>query len=366
MNPIDAATAFLAWAYEEGLTGLEAPPPAAPPQDLALLSNISAEARTFLRERSIQGVAANTAGHEIVVFLRRAAPKAKKALDKLPSLVGDVAVKYKQGVTSPVDANPPAPFGGPPYALKQVNQSVCYTCGSSISVGNFREAGTLGALVRDGTGRLFGLSNAHVVSSCNHATMRTPIVAPGIADVCAQNHPPFTIGAYVNSLPLISGSPDTVAWLNNADAACFEIQDPTKVSSSQQNYYDTPSSCSPLTTGINVEKVGRTTGHTQGKIVGAMSGYFAMPYQAAAYDFKGIVYLPSVFVAEGYGKAFSEAGDSGSLVVQTDAAGIKSAVALVFAGMQSGTAAGGCYSLLLPIEPILTRLGMQLVSAHNI
>ncbi|MGN6789991.1 MAG: hypothetical protein ACTHJP_10730, partial [Rhodanobacteraceae bacterium] len=66
MNPIDAATAFLAWAYEEGLTGLEAPPPAAPTQDLALLSNVSAEARTFLRERSIQGVAANTAGHEIV------------------------------------------------------------------------------------------------------------------------------------------------------------------------------------------------------------------------------------------------------------------------------------------------------------
>ncbi|MGN7918204.1 hypothetical protein [Lysobacter sp. 22409] len=299
------------------------------------------------------------------MYLKKAAPKTKKLLQKLPSLVDDVAVIYKQGVTTPIGPDAPTTFAGAPYALKQLNNINYYTCGSSISVGNYREAGTLGALLSNGQ-RFYGLSNGHVVSGCNHAALRTPIVAPGIVDVCAQNIAPFTIGYYAGGLPLIPGSPDTVPWKDNCDVAFFEVANMGAMSSSQQNFYDTPASVLPIADGMSVSKVGRTTGHTVGTVVGVMAGSLSMPYHAAVYDFKGPVHLAPVYLIEGLATRFSEGGDSGSLVTHMDSHGARHAVGIVFGGMQSSSAKGGGYSLVLPLQPILARLGMTLVSGHNI
>ncbi len=60
-------------------------------------------------------------------------------------------------------------------------------CGSSIGIGNQRNAGTLTAIAIDDQEQLFGLSCNHVVGGCNTALPGTPIVIPGIQDVSADS-----------------------------------------------------------------------------------------------------------------------------------------------------------------------------------
>lgn len=53
-----------------------------------------------------------------------------------------------------------------------------------------------------------------------------------------------------------------------ADSGLFKIRDEAAVSSMQGDVYDTPTEVRALTDDMAVEKVGRTTGHTTGKVVG--------------------------------------------------------------------------------------------------
>jgi len=72
-----------------------------------------------------------------------------------------------------------------------------------------------------------------------------------------------------------------------------------------------------------------------------------------------------VFAVTGVGGAFSDSGDSGSLVT-TLIGGNRSAVGIVLAGMTDGSAPGGKVSIVTPIQPILRALGVILVSGHNL
>src|SRR5271156_3688862 len=118
----------------------------------------------------------------------------KKLLASIPASVDDVAITYRQGVQTPIGGTPSVPFGAPPFVVRNSPAGDRYTCGSSISVGNFRDAGTLGCLVRDGAGVLYGLSNNHVTGSCSFAGVGLPILAPGVYDVAPNSLPPFTLG----------------------------------------------------------------------------------------------------------------------------------------------------------------------------
>ncbi|MBR0893260.1 hypothetical protein JQ637_46290 [Bradyrhizobium diazoefficiens] len=102
------------------------------------------------------------------------------------------------------------PFSGPTYAVRNVGGQKFYTCGSSISVGNNREAGTLGAIVRDSSAKQYGLTNNHVSGSCSFAPVGLPILAPGIVDVVPGNLSPFTIGFHSVALKMAPGSADNV------------------------------------------------------------------------------------------------------------------------------------------------------------
>lgn len=360
----EAAELFRAWAAREGMFFGDQFFPDPNPADVPLIHGITPSGVDLLRAKQIQAVGINDADESVVVFLHRSAKIGKKAKETLPDSVDDFPIVYRQGATEAVDTNIPIPFGAP-YAVRQVGATIHYTCGSSISVGNCSEAGTLGCLLRDGNGDLYGLSNNHVSGSCSQAPIGMPIVAPGIMDVSAQNQHPFTIGVHYRAEQLISGAADVVPYTGNTDVAIFKIENPSLISSYQQDKFDTPAATMALTPGMVVEKVGRTTGYKKGVVLSEILGPFCVPYHASAYNFSGPVYFNSVFAIAGDTGRFSEPGDSGSLIVHIDAVGQRHAVGIVFAGMADGGAPGGHLTLALPLEPILAALGMTLVSGHN-
>lgn len=367
MDIRDAATLLKNWACHEGMHAGDQNCPLPSATDIALIKPITAPGRELLREKQINAVGINPKDNTITVYLVKSGKIPKKSLSLLPATVDGHPVLYAQGIINPVDNKAAIPFGAPYHVRQTPTGSSHYTCGSSISVGNCREAGTLGAIVKDANGKLYGISNNHVSGSCSQAPIGTPIIAPGILDVSASNHPPFTIGFHHSALPLSSGDVAMVDYKQNSDFAIFELADAANVSSYQQSYYDTPATSIALEAGMAVSKVGRTTGLKRGSVVTEVVGPFAVPYSASTYGFSGTVYFENIFAVQGQGgERFSDGGDSGSLVVHEDAAGNVHAVGILFAGLASNSASGGQFTLVLPIAPILTALGLSLVSGHNV
>ena len=164
---------------------------------------------------------------------------------------------------------------------------------------------------------------------------------------------------------MMFGDPSSVDHTLNSDAALIRIMAPNAISSMQRNAYDTPVSVADLLPGMKVEKVGRTTGHTYGAVLGELFGAVSVNYVAGQYGFSGAAYFEQVFVVHGLGDVFSDGGDSGSLVTYVDDNGVRHAVGLVFAGCVDNSAPGGKRSFVLPLRPSLNRFNVSLVAQHN-
>jgi hypothetical protein len=367
MSAEDAAKIFHDWAAANGLMP-DGPvsPPMSTPQQLALVQPETDAGRQLLRAKQIGSIAFNEANAEILVFTKRVVPQSKKARAQLPQQVGSFKIVYHQGVPSHIGVLPSTSYAGPVYAVRNVGGSDFYTCGSSISVGNCRDAGTLGCLVRDASGALYGISNNHVSGGCNFAQVTLPIVAPGIFDVVPGSIAPFTVGYHHSSLTFSPGSADNVDPKANRDAAMFKISNKARVSSYQGTNHDTPTIVSPIVPGMAVEKVGRTTQHTTGSVLGQWIGPHPVTYAADLYGFRGTVSFEPAFVIAGSAGPFSDNGDSGSLITTIDQSGQRSAVGIVVGGMADSSVPGGKVTIALPIGPILTEFGVTLVSGHNV
>jgi hypothetical protein len=365
MDAAVAARIFHDWASGEGLMGeARAAKPHSSGAELALVEPTSEVVKDILRRKGIQGLIFNDSDHAVVVLTKQAKPS-KKQLAVLPSKIDDVDLVYRQGapnVIGPV----PEQFGNPAYQVRTVAGSDRYTCGSSISQGNCRDAGTIGCLVRDAGGVLYGLTNNHVSGGCSHASIGLPILAPGVLDVMPLGHDPFTIGYHERALDMAIGIPDNADPKANLDAALFKIADDARVTSYQGSSYDTPTATLPLKPGMKVEKMGRSTGHTEGAVVGQWYGALGVLYAMEIHDFRGRVYFDPAFAVTGKHSLFADAGDSGSLVTTLDATGVRHAVGIIVGGMRDSAAAGGQITFILPIEPILQKLSVVLVNGHNI
>lgn len=361
-----AATQLLRWAHERSAIV----PDAYYPGDGIGLPTFGPEpmgqtAVATLRQRQIRFVGVNPAAQTISVYLRRAAPT-QKELRTLPSTCNGFTLQYHQGNPNTISPAVVAQAAAT-CAIRNGNAGAkFYTCGSSISVGNDRGAGTLGCLLQDAGGTLHGLSNNHVSASCNYAPHGLPILAPGVIDVSPVNPHPFTLGTHRLALPMLMGDATAVDYLSNTDAAVFQISAGAPISSMQRNHYDTPGSVATLVPGMSVQKVGRTTDLTSGVVLAELVGPLGISYAAPQYQFSGIVYFEPLFLVNGLADVFSDSGDSGSLVTHLDAHGVRHAVGLIVGGMDDSSAPGGKRSFVLPIKPILDRLAMTLVSAHNV
>lgn len=357
MRAKEAALAFKAWAQENHLLGREFPVDLGVPDqerdELFDSLQISGMSEQILRARHLNAVAFNEDKREVVVLTARKISQREQKV--LPKQFGDnVTVRYEHGGS----AQAGLPTGGLVHSAYVVRVNQRYACGGSIHPARHIGAGTLGCLVKDAGGALFGLTNNHVSGLCNYAHAGEKILAPGHLDIDATGIDPFTIGYHSSALPMVGGVPDNVDVTQNRDAALIKITDEALVTSFQGNQYDTPAVVSPMTPGQQVEKVGRTTGHTHGVVVGQLVGPFPVTYQIPGVGTQ-IAFFDDVFVIKGLSGVFSQPGDSGSLIT-SDSVGTRKAVGLLFAGDTQGM------TYALPLEPILTTFGVAIVSGHNV
>ena len=313
----------------------------------------AAETIAIFRKRSVNYVVYDELNSIVTVFTSGRLTKGE--IKSIPfKTENDVTINYAHGGAPLV-----RPATGSSHTKPVWHKDGVVACGSSIHPIIECGAGTFGALVKDQNGTIFGLTNNHVSGGCNYSTPDVPIVCPGPLDACETKIDPFTIGRHTKLLTITDGLPENVDISNNYDAALFKITETNRVSSSQAFKFDTPSKVESPHGLMKVEKYGRTTGHTIGKVIGQYATPIDVHYSYG--NFRKAVYFSDAWVINGENnEPFSEPGDSGSLVVGTNSGGERVAVGLVFAGNpQTGQ------TFVLPLKPMLDRLGVELLSGHN-
>jgi hypothetical protein len=357
---IGAARAFLAWAQEQRLLQRgSVPPPTVAERRLSEVSLAYGAAADTFRTKPITAVGVNRVRGRIVVYTARTLTRAERS--RLPeALVEGQGVEF--AVAPPPSVTPAASLASEPRLLA----GGLYACGHSIGIGNKRDAGTLGCLVQDADGELYGLSNHHVIADCGQALPGTPILAPGVLDVAAGTLPPFTIGFHARVPPIIVGSPALVDVTGNVDAALFRVAEPARVSSWQGSHHDTPGEVLAPFEEMAVQKVGRTTGLTEGVVESYIFDPVPVVYDIKVHfsaveeeTFRATIHYAGLFLVRGSGGPFAQPGDSGALVTAVVAEGRRAAVGLVL----GGTGADTCY--IMPLAPILRTFGVELVTNHG-
>jgi hypothetical protein len=354
MTAQDAARQFRALALRNGMLQRERAAPEPPAIERQFDPARLRAATDVLQHRHINFIGFNEDRNEVVVYTSTTLTKADMPL--VPTMISGTPVRYIKGGAAHVGAPPPPPMGVSPYS----EHNGRYTCGSSIYVGNMIGAGTLGCLVEDGHGILCGLTNNHVSAACNYAPLAMPIVAPGPIDVTAGSLDPFTIGHHYGLFPFVDGLDQNVAVNDNLDAAIFRIKDPGGVSSMQRNAYDTPAMTMPVAAGMTVQKVGRTTGITQGYVRAQSVGPEPVEYLLDEIDIRKTVYFDPLFIVESQPNAFADIGDSGSLITHLEPNGNRLAVGIVVAVSKDRK-----LTYAADIGRILNYFGATLRSGHN-
>ncbi|MEQ8785728.1 MAG: hypothetical protein RIC55_05495 [Pirellulaceae bacterium] len=221
--------------------------------------------------------------------------------------------------------------------------------GSSISdvQTGFNSAGTLGCFVvrRQSPHYLGMLTNNHVIANENGNSAGDPVVQQGTLD----GGKPSTglVGELGPFIALKSSA-------NFVDAAVGYLYegvdfDPRRIGdrgalAGQVSVFELP----PKAT---VYKVGRTTGQTKGRITAFDVDNVRVQYDA------GVMRFDNQIEIEGAGNAaFSDSGDSGSLIVDAK----RRAVALLFAGGDVGGSNGKGLTFANPIQTVLDALKVDL------
>lgn len=227
-------------------------------------------------------------------------------------------------------------------------------------------SGTLGALVEDSTHRQYLLSNNHVLARSDQASVGEAVVQPGLIDNnCTPNGGGIsTVATLTGWLPLSSHS-------TNVDAAIAAVAsrsiDPTgsilelgarqpdgALASAPPGISSTNGKGEAATLEMAVAKSGRTTGLTCGRITAVdldvTVDYFHDCAETQPYLTKSFTGQLAVS-----GNSFSDAGDSGALLVDTANA---EPVGLFFAG--GNDADGVNQGVASPAPEVLSELGAQL------
>lgn len=204
-------------------------------------------------------------------------------------------------------------------------------------------AGTLGAFV-EVDGVLHALSNYHVLVGEPSAAVGDGILQPGPAD--GGTDPADRVGTLAAFVALSPGETALV------DAAVALLDDAE---------VDATYPVGRVTTTVEalgaeqVEKVGRTTGITQGRITAIELDDVVVGYGEQL----GELRFDNQIEVEGTGTGpFSRGGDSGSLVYRLPGG---EAVGLLFAGSETGGENGSGLTYLNPIGTVLESLGATLL-----
>jgi hypothetical protein len=228
-------------------------------------------------------------------------------------------------------------------------------------------SGTLGSLIQDNNNRAYLLSNNHVLARSDHASVGDPIVQPGLID---NNCTPFgdgpgttPVASLTSWLPLSSSSTNAdaaIAQVNsnsvNAAGNILELgarQADGTLSAAPVGISSTGGKGEAGSLGLTVAKSGRTTGLTCASI-SAVNVDMNVDYYTDCAETKRYLtktYTNQIAIS---GNAFSDAGDSGSLVVDT---GNAEPVGLFFAGGMDAN--GVSQGVASPAPDVLNELSAQ-------
>jgi hypothetical protein len=270
--------------------------------------------------------------------------------------------------TAGIDSNP---------ATHQVQLSTPISLGSSGGNNNDYDTqgnqiadccgGTLGSLIQNSSGTQYILSCNHVLARSDQAATGELIVQPGLID---NNCTPNGDGAGTTQVGTLT------AWLalssstTNADAAIAQVDSGAvntsgailelgavqngELAAAPPGISSTSGKGETLTTtGLSVAKSGRTTGLTCASVsainLDVEVSYYKNCAETEAYVTK--TYTNQIAVE---GNEFSDAGDSGSLVVDSSNA---EPVGLFFAGGVTNT--GVSEGVANPAPTVLSELGTQ-------
>ncbi|GAA4723608.1 hypothetical protein GCM10023216_11560 [Isoptericola chiayiensis] len=189
-----------------------------------------------------------------------------------------------------------------------------------------------------GPDALYALSNRHVLDGAPG----DGVLQPGPAD--GGTDPADRVGTVAAVVPLAAGERATV------DAAVALLDDPQVDLDYPVGRITTTAEAMP---GDAVEKIGRTTGHTQGRVSAIEMDDVLVGYgpELGVLAFDGQIEVEST--APG---PFSRGGDSGSLVYRADGV----ALGLLFAGSETGGPDGSGLTYVNPVDAVLTALGVRL------
>jgi len=310
--------------------------------------------RALMRKKNVVGVGVGRRGNEpaVTVFVEKKVPKSElssqdlvpRAVDGVRTDVVETGKIVAQGVYT--DRRDPTPPG---YSIGHVDIT----------------AGTFGCVVfRDG--QTYILSNNHVLACSNEAEVGDAIVQPGpydgagtiIAELSDWVELQFSqsgttcvmvkwLTKAANKLAEVLGSRHRLAGyrqaseLNYADAA---IAVPCKDDNIVPGIVElgTPEGVGEPTLGMDVQKVGRTTGLTQ-STVEHVESTVRVSYGGGK---------TATFYGQAVTGAMSEGGDSGSAVLDMD----MNVVGLLFGGSKQVT-------IFSPIRYVRKLLGIEVVTA---
>ena len=228
--------------------------------------------------------------------------------------------------------------------------------------------GTLGSLIQDPANHQYLLSNNHVLARSDHAAVGDPIVQPGLID---NNCTPNGDGAGTTPVASLTGWLPLRSSATNADAAIAQVNSGAvsasggilelgtrqldgTLAAAPPGISSTGGKGEPASLNLTVAKSGRTTGLTCAGIsalnVDVNVDYYLDCAETKPYLTK--TYTNQLAIS---GNQFSDAGDSGSLVV--DAANAEP-VGLFFAG--GADASGVSQGVANPVGDVLSELSTQI------
>lgn len=289
------------------------------------------------------GVAAKgKKGYSLAVRLQDRALERSPLVDEITARAkGEVDVRYVGAIRARALATAQA-------AVWYRSKNRPLLIGSSVGfLGHgFIMAGTLGCFVRKGSSAaLYILSNNHVLADENRYKKGKPIFQPGTLDGGnTTTDRAAKLSAFVKLDPTATNLVDcAIAKVNTGIAANFST---LKGIGSLAGVISRD-----LGVGDIVHKVGRTTGVRHGKVTAVELDGVTVEYEAGILSFDDQVEI------EGSGtKSFSDAGDSGSLIVDDEL----KAAALLFAGGDHGGRNGKGLTYGNPIAAVLSALKVKL------
>jgi len=222
--------------------------------------------------------------------------------------------------------------------------------GSSVGflATDFVMAGTLGCFVRKGSSpALYILSNNHVLADENRYGKGKPIVQPGALDGCDPD------GDHVAKLSaFVKLDPNAT---NLVDCAIAKLDAGIEANVTLLKGIGTLAGVRADALEVHgvVHKVGRTTGVRHGRVTAIELDGVSVEYDT------GVMTFDDQIEVEGSGKrSFSDAGDSGSLIVD-DAF---EAAALLFAGGDHGGTNDKGLTYANPIQAVFSKLKVKLAT----